>query len=182
MSPMVDALVMMVRYCWRVVLRASMRAWRSTYCPVTSVALVVRLDVLPSASACVSTPAKPVTGTWRVIVPEGGPPEPLPVCVCELATKPPAPVAMADNLVIVLLSAPRCTVRPSEPVCSILADWPTAPVGSDAGPGTVVEGTVRLGCPAVDLAAPAAAFSGWAVGACVTPKLGGTVVDDGDPV
>ena len=137
-----------------------MRAWRSTYCPVTSVAFVVRFEVLPSASAWVRTLEKSVTGTWRVMVPDGGPLEPLPVWVCELATKPPAPVAMADSLVIVLLSAPRFTVSPSVPVCSILADWPTAPVGSGPGRGPSWRGPVRLGCPVVDLRGPRGRFSG----------------------
>ncbi len=49
-----------------------MRACRSTYWPVTSVALVVRSDVLPSAWACCSTVAKLSTGTWSVTLPEGG--------------------------------------------------------------------------------------------------------------
>ena len=62
-----------------------MRACRSTYWPVTLVALVVTSDVLPSASARASTVAKLCTGTWSVTLPEGAAPD----CVCELATYPP---------------------------------------------------------------------------------------------
>ena len=50
-SPTVVALARMVRYCWRLACSAVMRDCRSTYWPVTSVALVVRSDVLPSACA-----------------------------------------------------------------------------------------------------------------------------------
>ena len=62
-----------------------MRACRSTYWPVTSVALVVRSETLPSALARVRTVVKLCTGTCNVTLPDAPPP----VCVCELATKPP---------------------------------------------------------------------------------------------
>ena len=51
------------------------------------------------------------------MVPEAGPSGPVAVRVCELATKPPTPVAMADSWVMVRFSAPGFTVNPSEPVC-----------------------------------------------------------------
>src|SRR5580693_3910224 len=124
-SPTVVAFARMVRYCWRLACRAVTRDCRSTYCPVTSVALVVRSDVRPSAWARASTVAKLFTGTWSVTLPEGVAPD----CVCELATKPPSETASAVNCVTVRLSLPRPTVRVREPVCSILADWPTAPFG-----------------------------------------------------
>ena len=69
-SPTVVALARMVRYCWRLACRAVMRDCRSTYWPVTSVALVVRSDTLPSAWARRRTAAKLCTGTWSVTLPE----------------------------------------------------------------------------------------------------------------
>ena len=68
-SPTVVALARIVRYCCRLTSSAAMRDCRSTYWPVTSVALVVRSDVLPSAWACLSTAEKLATGTWSVTLP-----------------------------------------------------------------------------------------------------------------
>ena len=64
-SPTVVALDRMVRYCWRLACSAVMRACRSTYWPVTLVALVVTSDVLPER-------LRPASARWRSSAPAPG--------------------------------------------------------------------------------------------------------------
>ncbi len=125
-----------------------MRDCRSTYWPVTSVAFVVRSEVLPSAWACCSTVAKSSTGTCSVMVPDGVLPVAAPDCVCELATKPPDAPASEVSRVMVRPRSPRPTDNPRVPVCSILDGWPTAPAGSVGGTVGVVTAGVDAACPA----------------------------------
>src|SRR6516162_1576244 len=76
----------------------------------------------------------------------------------------------------------RPTARPSVPVCSILAGWPTAPDGSDGVVGAV--GVVAAGVGDVpgapfgtpDFAFPCGAYTGGVRPRDATPPRGGTVV------
>src|ERR1700722_8808054 len=142
MSLMEVALAKMARYCWRLACRLVIRDCRSTYLPVTSVALVVRLRLFPRTCASCSTAPKPASGTSNVTLPWGDvPPAPGLALVWVLATKPCALVASVVKAVMVDVRAPLGTCRSSEPVCAILVDWPAGEVDWGAAP----LGAERLG-------------------------------------
>src|SRR5579863_7719192 len=130
------ALDMIVRYWSRLACKAEMRAWRSTYWPVTSVALVERAVTLPSVWAWATTAPKLAWGTWRVMLPYDGVLDgPPPDWVCVPATNPPSAVARAVNRVRTDSSCPFPTPRSKDPVSSTFEDCPTAPLGRGGAAG-----------------------------------------------
>src|SRR5450755_503701 len=139
MSLMDVALAKMARYCWRLACRLVIRDCRSTYLPVTSVALVVRLRLFPRTCASCSTAPKLASGTSNVTLPCGDVLRaPGWALVWVSATNPCALVASVVKAVMVDVRAPLGTCSSSEPVCAILVDWPAgevdwgvAPLGAD---------------------------------------------------
>ena len=130
------ALAKMARYCWRLACRLVIRDCRSTYLPVTSVALVVRLRLFPRTCASCNTAPKVASGTSNVTLPWGDVScAPGWARVWVLATKPCALVASVVKAVMVDVRAPLVTCRSSEPVCTILVDWPAGEVDWGAAPG-----------------------------------------------
>src|ERR1700733_9465319 len=139
MSLMDVALAKMARYCWRLACRLVIRDCRSTYFPVTSVALVVRSRLFPRTCASCRTVPKLASGTSNVTLPWGDVPRaPGWALVWVLATNPCALVASVVKAAMVDVREPLGTCRSSEPVWAILVDcpagevdWGAAPAGAD---------------------------------------------------
>src|ERR1035437_1418495 len=108
-----------------------MRAWRSTYCPVTSVDVVVTDVAWPSCCTWDNIVPKEGCGTRRMTVPDDEVPgTPAPIWACGLATNPPSRAARPVSLASTDSSFPSPIVRLTDPFASTLGDWPTDPGGS----------------------------------------------------